>query len=139
MHHLYILHALLKWSQRCSWLPVDTLATAILELPGTPTTSSTPLGSDIRDPFIFYDIVNPHVFSWEDFLSELHAGGLELSPVSFNNWRQMLQKSVAQGEEIHNPEVKLIEYFEKSYGGVEGFERKIITFRLRQRKGPVQC
>ena len=107
---------------------VDTLATAILELPGTPTTSSTPLGSGIRDPSIFYNLVNPHVFSWEDFLSELHAGGLELSPVSFNNWRQMLQKSAAQGEEIHNPAVKLIEYFEKSYGVVEGFERKDITF-----------
>lgn len=40
----------------------------------------------------------------------------------------MLQKSAAQGEEIHNPAVKLIEYFEKSYGVVEGFERKDITF-----------
>ena len=41
---------------RYSWLPVDTLATAILELPGTSTTSSTPLGSDIRDPSIFYTV-----------------------------------------------------------------------------------
>ena len=48
--------------------------------------------------------------------------------MSFNNWLQMLQKSAAQGEEIHNPAVKLIEYFEKSYGVVEGFEREDITF-----------
>ena len=73
------------------------------------------------------------------FPRELHAGGLELSPVSFKNWRQMLQKSAAQGEEIHNPAVKLIEYFEKSYGCVEGFERKDITLDTTAGKGTVQC
>ena len=41
----------------------------------------------------------------------------------------MLQKSAAQGEEIHNPAVKLIEYLEKSYGVIEGFEGKKYNFR----------
>ena len=40
----------------------------------------------------------------------------------------MLRKSAAQGDEMSNPAVKLIEYFEKSYGVREGFEGKDITF-----------
>ena len=40
----------------------------------------------------------------------------------------MLQKSAAQGKEIHNPAVKLIEYLKKSYGVIGGFEGKDITF-----------
>ena len=40
----------------------------------------------------------------------------------------MLRKSAAQGEEMRNPAVKLIEYSEKSYRVGEGFEGKDMTF-----------
>ena len=100
----------------------------ILELSRTDTTSSLPLGFDTRNPSIFYNIVNPHAFSWEDLLDELYAGGLEFKPVSFSQWLQMLRESATQGDEMHNPAVKLIEYFQKSYGAGEGFEGKDVTF-----------
>ena len=40
----------------------------------------------------------------------------------------MLRKSAAQGDEIRNPAVKLIEYFEKNYGGDENTRREGLTF-----------
>ena len=42
--------------------------------------------------------------------------------MSFRYWFQILRKSAAQGDEIGNPEAKLIEYFEKNDGTEEGFE-----------------
>jgi hypothetical protein len=113
--------------QQCSWLPVDTLATTILELSKTLAASSTPQGPDPSNPSIFYNLVNPHVFSWEDLLSELHAAGLEFTTVSFSDWLQKLRISAAHGDELRNPAVKLIDYFEKTYGA-EAFENKGITF-----------
>lgn len=40
----------------------------------------------------------------------------------------MLRESAAQGDEMRNPAVKLIEYFEKNYGVGEGFEGRDLTF-----------
>lgn len=121
----------LTLSQRCSWLPVDTLATTILELSKTLAASPTPIGSDSSNPSIFYNLVNPHVFSWEDLLTELHAAGLDFSTVSFSDWLQKLQNSAAQGDEVRNPAVKLIEYFKKNYGAEEGLKNNGITFETK--------
>ena len=61
-------------------------------------------------------------------MGELHASGLEFSSVPFSEWLQTLQHSATQGDEIRNPAVKLVEYFEKNYGGQEGSKRKGLTF-----------
>ena len=114
--------------QSCSWLPVDTLAESMVELSETLDRSPRPNSTDIDNPPIFYNLVNPHVFSWEELLDELHASGLEFKSVSFNDWLKMLQESATQGDELRNPAVKLIEYFEMNYGGEESLERKGLTF-----------
>ena len=46
----------------------------------------------------------------------------------FGDWLEMLRKSAAEGDEVRNPAVKLVEYFEKSYGAGEGFEGNDVTF-----------
>lgn len=76
-------------------------------------------GYDSSHSSVFYNVVNPHVFSWDDLLGELHASGLEFTSVSSADWLQMLKKSAAQDDGVRNPAVKLIEYFEKNYGGIE--------------------
>lgn len=115
--------------QSCSWLPVDTLAKSIVELSETLEKSPRRRGEDMSNPSIFYNLVNPHVFSWEDLLGELHAGGLEFTSVPFSDWLQMLQESAAQGDELRNPAVKLIGYFEMNYGDKPK--------KFEQRRGPL--
>ena len=101
---------------------------SIVELSETLARSPRPEGDDMQNPSIFYNLVNPNVFSWEDLLDELHASGLEFTSVSVSNWLQMLRQSAAQGDELRNPAVKLIEYFEQNYGTDENFERRGLTF-----------
>lgn len=105
--------------QRCSWLPVDTVATTILELSDTLVKSSGLHSANSSDPFNVYNVVNPHIFPWEDILAELRARGLHFAAVPFGEWLRMLQEDSAQGESgvTRNPAVKLVEYFEKIYGG----------------------
>ena len=71
------------------------------------------------------------MFSWKDLLAELHTAGLEFRTVSFSDWLEKLRKSAAQGDQVRNPAVKLIEYFEKSYGAGQGFEDKGIMFETK--------
>jgi hypothetical protein len=119
-------------SQRCSWLPVDTLATTILELSNTlavattspspaPFGSSNPISNHDDNPPIFYNLVNPDSFPWSDLLHELRSAGLEFHTVPFSDWLQKLRQSAEQGDNaVRNPAVKLIDYFEKSCGTGSG-------------------
>jgi hypothetical protein len=106
-------------TQCCSWLPVDTLAASIVDLFRTLSASPTPRQSSPDDPPIFYNLVNPNEFSWSELLSELCAAGLEFKTVPFRRWLDMLQESAAKGEEKRNPAIKLIEYYQTTYGAGE--------------------
>ncbi|KAF4627915.1 hypothetical protein G7Y89_g10239 [Cudoniella acicularis] len=108
------LKALPALEENCSWIPVDALATTILELSHTLSCRHLTQKESLN---IFYNIVNPETFTWASLLSELHSAGLEFETIPFNEWLQKLRKSAAdQDGEKQNPAVKLIEFFENSYG-----------------------
>lgn len=115
-------------SQRCSWLPVDTLATVILELSDALAGLSRAHSDNSTDDSGVYNLVNPHIFSWEDLLSELHACGLEFTSKPFRDWLQLLRKSAAQEDEMRNPAIKLLEYFENNHKAEESLAGEGVTF-----------
>ncbi|KAL8954438.1 MAG: hypothetical protein Q9193_007246, partial [Seirophora villosa] len=96
----------------CSWLPVDTLATVILQLADTETLAPS---SEPNHDSRVYNLVNPHTFPWEDLLDELHARGLRFSSKPFAQWLSLLNASASKDEEENNPAIKLLEYFKTNY------------------------
>ncbi|PQE05301.1 NRPS-like enzyme protein [Rutstroemia sp. NJR-2017a BVV2] len=89
MKALPILH------ENCSWIPVDTLATAILEVDQTVKAGPRPNAIDMVNPPVIYNMVNPDVFSWAELLHELDAAGLDFKAMPFGDWLQRLRESAA--------------------------------------------
>jgi thioester reductase-like protein len=92
----------------CSWLPVDTLASAILDL-------------TFKDKSqLVYNLCSPHTFDWTtSFLPALQAAGLDFTLVSFETWLDKLKTNAQGGEQedlARNPAIKLVDYFERAYG-----------------------
>ncbi|KAH0608804.1 uncharacterized protein H6S33_001032 [Morchella sextelata] len=91
-----------------SWMPVDTVAQAVLELSGL----SCPLPQDT--PTTVYHVLNPQVFSWtHDLLPALRAAGLEFEVVPQREWVQRLRDG--DQDPVRNPTVKLTRFFEDKY------------------------
>ncbi|KAI1619273.1 hypothetical protein EDD37DRAFT_698729 [Exophiala viscosa] len=108
-----ILGCLPMLDMKCSWIPVDDLASAIVDL--TTLTSR----EDLR---FIYNMCNPYTFSWtEDLLPALAKAGLDFEKVSFVEWLARLKKyDATHGVEEATqtcPAVKLIDFWEQSYGG----------------------
>ncbi|KAI5860470.1 hypothetical protein GGS23DRAFT_613703 [Durotheca rogersii] len=124
----------------CSWLPVDTLATTVLQLARTLSSAPRPLAIDARDPPIFYNVVNPHVFSWDALLRELRGvAGLEFDAVPVHEWLEALRVSAARGDEEVNPAVRLLGYFEAelSTASDESSSGKVRSDSAREKRGAV--
>lgn len=99
-----------------SWLPVDNVAAAILDLAGI-STGTIPASDSETD--LVYNLENPHTFSWTDsLLPELHQSGLDFSTVPVAEWLQKLRDYENNGGDTErNPAVKLIDHFERMSGG----------------------
>ena len=110
------LKALPRLENRCSWLPVDTVATAILELCQTVENEPCRRTVDAVDPPVIYNMVNPHEFAWEDLLKELNEAGLDFDIVETGAWLDMMRESAVTGDVENNPGVKLIDYYDREYG-----------------------
>lgn len=124
--------------QTCSWLPVDKLASTIVEL--TKTCSSSVTESvltndgytidtmhshmdttvDKSEDETIYNICNSREFTWSALLTSLRINGFQFETVPFEKWLQMLRESETRGEEHVNPAVKLIGHYEVTYGGRSG-------------------
>ena len=98
----------------CSWLPVHTLATTILELTDT-LSGRLPFTAEMQTPPIFYNLVNPHTFTWTSLLFEMQCAGLKFTTVPLDEWLQKLRNSAKSNVGDSNPAVKLIAFFEESY------------------------
>ncbi|PYI03850.1 acetyl-CoA synthetase-like protein [Aspergillus sclerotiicarbonarius CBS 121057] len=64
--------------ETCTWLPVDTLATCILEIIHSQSQSQTnpkPSHPDKYNTQIIYNLLHPHPFTWLDVLSQLRTAG----------------------------------------------------------------
>ena len=96
-----------------SWLPVDTLATIILDLAGISTGAIADSDTDL-----VYNLENPHTFSWtRSLLPELQRSGLDFSTDPVAEWLQKLRGYEKNGgDPERNPAVKLIDHFEAMYG-----------------------
>jgi hypothetical protein len=87
----------------------------MVELTVTLEKAPSPVSLDSINPPIFYNMVNPALFSWQDVLAELKKTSLDFEVVTFGEWLQKLQKSAARGDEMRNPAVKLVDYYKHHY------------------------
>lgn len=131
------LKALPDLDHTCSWLPVDKLASIIVEISQTCSSKTEYVVTEQRDPIPYkgehwahgadsggsavtddsiYNICNPRDFSWSAFLNSLKRNGFQFNTVPFEDWMKMLRQSEACGEEHINPAVKLIDHYEEMYG-----------------------
>ncbi|KAI9730859.1 MAG: putative NRPS-like protein biosynthetic cluster [Cirrosporium novae-zelandiae] len=117
-----------------SWLPVDVLATSILELACISSSSSSPPNNNKETPTPshshfpqIYNLTNPTCFSWtHDLLPALHAAGLKFTPVSQHEWISRL-RSGPQDPTV-NPPIKLLDFFVQKYEIEEPGRRKGLVF-----------
>lgn len=109
------LKALPALNETESWLPVDILATTILDLAGI-STGAIPVSDSETN--LVYNLESPHTFSWtSSLLPELQRSGLEFSTVPVVEWLQKLRDYEKNGgDPERNPAVKLIDHFESMYG-----------------------
>ena len=114
--------------QSCNWLPVDNLASSIVEIAHAcvrPDFANKDEMCDLSgdaskdhgyESYSVYNICNPHDFSWSSMLSTLKKNGFQFEAVSFKKWLELLRESEKRGEEHVNPAVKLIDHYEAMYG-----------------------
>ena len=107
--------ALPALDEKCSWIPVDTLATAILEISRTLRSAPRPSAINSGNPPVIYNMCNPHLFSWDQLLEEVQKAGVEFEKVPYDDWMQLLRESASKGDEKQNPAVKLLDHFELRY------------------------
>ncbi|KAI8161980.1 Adenylate-forming reductase Nps11 [Colletotrichum sp. SAR 10_70] len=94
--------ALPKLQETPSWLPVDTVAQAVIDI-------ST---SDADG--VFTNVANPKMFSWtNDLLPALKAAGLEFEEVEPKEWIRRLRAS--NPDPAANPPIKLVDFFASKY------------------------
>lgn len=108
------LKALPALDEPCSWLPVDSLASIILELAGlvNPPIATPPEGNQL-----VYNVLSPVSFSWTNtLLPALRRSGFEFSTVPTSEWLELLRRSSVDSE----PAVKLLGFWEGKYGSEEG-------------------
>lgn len=107
---------------KCSWLPVNTLASVILDLarvhsPWPSVNSrrdsgySTDGGNYTPADETVYNVCNPDTFSWTSLLNEVRLSGVAFETVPFEKWLAMLQESEGRGESSINPAVKLVGHY----------------------------
>ena len=114
-----------KIDMTCQWLPVDTLAEAVLEIVGLSVgQSETEIGGQL-----FYNVLSPHTFSWTPELGfSLHATSLSaFEDISFKDWLAHLRSLSATpascidtyksdaADPNRNPAIKLVDFFAEEF------------------------
>ncbi|PWW72667.1 acetyl-CoA synthetase-like protein [Tuber magnatum] len=93
-----------------SWVPVDVAAGTIIDLSCLPPIAQ-------KEAPVFH-VSHPKLLSWNnDFLPALRAAGLEFESVRPTEWIRRL-RAIPQDANV-NPEVKLLEFFERKYAADE--------------------
>ncbi|KAM0489841.1 hypothetical protein ACHAP8_012159 [Fusarium lateritium] len=94
--------ALPKLKETPSWLPVDTVADAVVDV------------SLSDSPSVFTNIANPKTFDWtNDLLPALRNAGLTFDELSPKEWVQRLRAS--NPDPTANPSIKLVDFFASKY------------------------
>ncbi|PLB48180.1 NRPS-like enzyme [Aspergillus steynii IBT 23096] len=106
------LKALPELEETPSWLPVDCVADAILDLTGlNPNPEAKAFA---HDPKVVYHVQNACTFNWtRDLLPALKAAGLEFEVLPKRQWVQRLREGEQDPQK--NPTVKLLDFFTEKY------------------------
>ncbi|KAK9479745.1 hypothetical protein V1514DRAFT_327299, partial [Lipomyces japonicus] len=112
------IHALPALDETPSWLPVDHVATAVLELSGFINNDENEDEDEDEDEDekddVVYHVTNPKTFRWtEDLLPALKLAGLKFDIVDKREWIRLLRSS--DQDPIKNPTVKLTNFFVNKY------------------------
>lgn len=95
-----------------SWLPVDVVANAVLELSGIFPNDRAK--SFAHDPDVVYHVQNSRTFRWtEDLLPALQRSGLKFEILPKREWVQRLRESEQDPQK--NPTIKLLDFFADKY------------------------
>ncbi|KAL2794351.1 hypothetical protein BJX66DRAFT_351276 [Aspergillus keveii] len=112
----HTLKALPALDETPSWLPVDIVADAVLDLAGLNENcaSSVTLKGFSYDPQTVYHVQNARTFRWtEDLLPALKSAGLDFEVLPKREWVQRLRDGDQDPKK--NPAVKLLDFFAEKY------------------------
>ena len=94
--------ALPKLDESPRWLPVDVVATTVMDVSLSSTTQQ------------IFNVVNPNTFHWtRDLLPALRSAGLSFEEVGQREWIKRLRAS--DPDPTANPTIKLLEFFASKY------------------------
>lgn len=97
-----------------SWLPVDVVADAILELTKIKPDANGKAELFSHDSQVVYYVQNAKTFRWtEDLLPALHDAGLDFEVVNKREWVRRLRSDEQDPQK--NPAVQLIDFFTDKY------------------------
>ena len=119
-----------KIDMACRWLPVDTLAEAVLEIVGLNNgrVGTIALDTDLKSKEqLVYNLLSPHTFSWtQDLCPALRKTALpSFKTVPFDQWLAQLRSlSVTTAgtageaaDPTRNPAIKLVDLFASEFTG----------------------
>jgi thioester reductase-like protein len=108
-------------TDRCSWIEVDSLSRAILDISGLDRVPSEE--NEREKPQLVYNLVHPRPLSWKgDFLLALREAGLDFGVVDLQTWLERLRRS--EKDIRKNPSRKLLAFWEARTIDGEGKEIK---------------
>ncbi|TID21418.1 male sterility protein [Venturia nashicola] len=107
-----IIGALPALQETPSWMPVDKVARAILELSHLTTTTNPCIL--LSDEKIVYHIQNTQTFHWTtQLLPSLRLAGLSFETVPQRDWIKRLREG--EQDPTKNPTIKLLDFFAEKY------------------------
>ncbi|KAL4873584.1 hypothetical protein BDV12DRAFT_208521 [Aspergillus spectabilis] len=113
----HTLKALPALDETPSWLPVDIVADAVLDLTNlndTSVSSSTALREFSHDSQTVYHVQNSRTFRWtEELLPALKKAGLDFEILPKRQWVQRLREG--EQDPKKNPAIKLLDFFAEKY------------------------
>jgi thioester reductase-like protein len=113
----HTLKALPALDETPSWLPVDIVADAVLDLTNlndTSVSSSTALRKFSHDSQTVYHVQNSRTFNWtEELLPALKEAGLDFEILPKRQWVQRLREG--EQDPKKNPAIKLLNFFAEKY------------------------
>lgn len=102
MQTAFTVGALPRLRETPSWLPVDVVGNAVVEI------ALSNAGS------VFANVTNPHMFRWmDDLLPALRKSGLSFEEVEPKEWVRRLRES--NPDPTVNPPIKLVDFFASKY------------------------
>ncbi|KAL4781790.1 hypothetical protein BJX76DRAFT_369564 [Aspergillus varians] len=127
------LKALPALDETPSWLPVDIVADAVLDLTSLNDTSvsgAATLRQFSYDPTTVYHVQNAKTFKWtEELLPALKEAGLDFEVLPKRQWVQRLREG--EQDPGKNPAVKLLDFFAEKYDN-ENLGRSGLVFEMEK-------